>query len=407
MEGSSQLPAEFNEHMRLGREARRREQWTAALEHFGRAATIHPSRPDPRMERARTHLAMGELDKAEVEFQAVLNGATRNVDALLGLARVAMRRKQAPIAVRYFQKAATEDPSSLEAHVGLARAQAASDRLRESEATYRSILRRHPAHAPALLGLARLLRQQQRTAALQYFSQAAQADPHHHHTRLELAQTLVACDRTAEGAALFQQLLNHEETRLDAAVGLGDLAMQQDRPDIATGHFEAALAQAPGNRRTLLRLAVAALSAGAPDRARQFCRRVLDEVPLHPDALVILLIIARERETVMELLPLLERAAEEYPDHERLGIELSLVKGSNWREEIAEARRKVADPDASVGARLRAGLTLAQYRRGRRPGRSLARSGGSRCAGRASAVDCAAAASLGHGASRARERSHR
>ena len=82
--------------------------------------TRNQTRINPLLEQGYAALQQGNLVQAQQAYARMLDSDPRNVDALYGLAAIAVQRQQAPLAEDYYLRILEADPRDAIAHAGLA-----------------------------------------------------------------------------------------------------------------------------------------------------------------------------------------------------------------------------------------------------------------------------------------------
>ena len=82
--------------------------------------TRSQTRINPLLEQGYAALQQGNLVQAQQAYARMLDSDPRNVDALYGLAAIAVQRQQAPLAEDYYLRILEADPRDAIAHAGLA-----------------------------------------------------------------------------------------------------------------------------------------------------------------------------------------------------------------------------------------------------------------------------------------------
>ncbi|NJD26769.1 MAG: tetratricopeptide repeat protein [Chloroflexi bacterium] len=154
------------------------------------------------------------------------------------------------------EQAVRDNPNDIAVRGQLADAYAAKGRYVEAIAQYDVIIAAGVSLEPAHLGRGRALQE------LGRLDEAAQA-----------FEAVVAVAKDGEMA--------HVDLGLQAAYyGLGSIAMQQDRPQDAIGHFEKALAISRSDADSLYLLGTAFIATGAPSKAITVLRASVTFVPV-------------------------------------------------------------------------------------------------------------------------------
>ena len=155
---------------------------------YGRLFRIAPDSYRVHQLLAETHLARGEYAEAEREYRTALKANPKSVTVLCALGdleRIRLVRQDqetaiaAERAVDYYRQALAIDPTSFNAHYGLALCYLRQpDHLRDAEHNFRRAIDVEPASAVARLGLGEVLVAGERwDAAVQQLERATQLEP--------------------------------------------------------------------------------------------------------------------------------------------------------------------------------------------------------------------------------------
>lgn len=183
--------------------------------------------PDPGLQQAHAALERGALAQARQDFTQVLQRDPHNLDALLGLAAIALHEGSPGEAQQRYQAALTahpRDPRALAGFLGLNDEQDPEG----TESRLRTLLGEQP-DAPALhFALGNLLAARQRWAEAQaaYF-QACSLDGNNPDYRFNLAVSLEQLRQPGPAANYYRQAL--EAARLRPATFNADLARERLR----------------------------------------------------------------------------------------------------------------------------------------------------------------------------------
>ena len=155
---------------------------------YGRLFRIAPASYRVHQLLAETHLARGEYAEAEQEYRTALKANPKSVTVLCALGdleriRLVRQGQEAAIAanraVDYYRQALAIDPTSFNAHYGLALCYLRQpDHLRDAEEHFRRAIDAEPASAVARLGLGEVLVASERwDAAVQQLERATELEP--------------------------------------------------------------------------------------------------------------------------------------------------------------------------------------------------------------------------------------
>lgn len=142
------------------------------------------------LQAAYAALTRGELPQARSLYQEVLRNRPRNLDALNGLARIALKEGDARTAEAHLRTALEADPSDAQAQAQLLQMLAAAS-MPEAEARARELIAAQPQSAAAHFALGNLLGRQARWGeAQQAYFQAYTLDPDNPDVLFNLAVSL-------------------------------------------------------------------------------------------------------------------------------------------------------------------------------------------------------------------------
>ena len=162
----------------------------------------------PLLEKAWTALQAGHPDEAGRGYAQVLRSDPRNVDALLGLASIALHREQSGQAEEYYLRVLEIDPDDATAQAGLIGLKGQSDPgLNESR--LKTALSRQPESAPLHFALGNLYARQQRwSEAQQAYFKAFSCDADNPDYLFNLAVSLDHLRQPRLAAQYYQQALD-------------------------------------------------------------------------------------------------------------------------------------------------------------------------------------------------------
>ncbi len=170
-------------------------------------------RVNPLLDRAYDQLQAGLLDEAQKDYEQVLRGDGKNVDALLGMATIAQQKNQIEKAHAYYQRALESDPSNPTAQAAVIhlRGQANAD---ASESRLKSALSSQPGSPALLFALGNLYAGQGRwSEAQQIYFQAYAIEPDNPDFIFNLAISLDHLHQGKLAAQYYGMALSASETR--------------------------------------------------------------------------------------------------------------------------------------------------------------------------------------------------
>jgi tetratricopeptide (TPR) repeat protein len=163
----------FNRALALARAGRPLD----ALASYDRAIELAPDLLEARVDRGLAELQLDQPERAAFDFRAAIDGGRRDLGVLAAygetLARLGRTDEAESLFGDLLQKT-PGDPVSLVAR-GITRLKTNPELARED---FAAVLRDHPRHAMAHYGMARVVRSQDRRAAIAHLDAALEADPH-------------------------------------------------------------------------------------------------------------------------------------------------------------------------------------------------------------------------------------
>jgi tetratricopeptide (TPR) repeat protein len=135
-------------HLRYGLMLLRSAQFSEADVHFSHASKL--GNPEGHFYRAQVALLLGDLIEAEEHFKVIRNLEPIAAAALMGMGKVAMRRKAYEQAIEYFQEAGNHSEESEAPELLLAIALRKSGKLEDAHTHLQNVLARDPLNLLAL-----------------------------------------------------------------------------------------------------------------------------------------------------------------------------------------------------------------------------------------------------------------
>ncbi len=176
---------------------------------------ISRSRPqvNPAVSRAYEAMSAGRLDQARTDYEQVLKTEPRNVDALLGLAAIALREGRPGDAEELYQRAAETDPKEAAAIGALIGLRGQADPL-QAESRLKTLIAGQPEQASLHFALGNLqARQNQWSEAQQSYFKAHTLDPENPDIVFNLAVSLDHLRQTKLAVQYYNRSLSMAETR--------------------------------------------------------------------------------------------------------------------------------------------------------------------------------------------------
>lgn len=204
-------------------------------------------------------------------------GAARaDLDAM-GRGRAALRARSFDQAEKAFSEAYRQNPTSVEAMLGLSAVSQAQGRAKLARDWMSSAVAMAPGQAAVLQAQARLLVEQGLPAAAEESYRAAIASrPDDFQLKLDLA-TLYAdsLKKPAQASGLLRDVVKQRPDLVEAQLRLGLALSSEGRHDEAGRVLDDALRREPNNPRALHARAVVLMRQGQPDRALELLDRAL------------------------------------------------------------------------------------------------------------------------------------
>lgn len=240
-----------------------------ALRSIDRAIALRPQYAEAMLFKGQILQAMGRHDAADAQFQGAIEAGLRDVQVLYTIGERLLEQGKAPQAVVAFKTALDEQPGNPWLHHGLGRALLALNNLDRARAELQAALNAINEGDPALSQL--------RASVLIDLGhvewRTPYVDPQQRHNALERA------------AASYQQALSLDATRIDALIGLGEVAASRGHWNIALTHFEQARNLSGNQDNALVHFWIAEALLRQPeldpvrdaDTHRQFMERAIAE----------------------------------------------------------------------------------------------------------------------------------
>jgi len=288
LDGAETLYREVLEHapvsrgalLGLGFCARKRGERAGALEFFRPAASLDPQDRFARLAAADELRELGRLDEAEARYDEIIAAEPGNRGALIGLALTAGKRGDRTRAPALFRQAAEVDPDNTFLALAIGDELHETGDIGGAERQYRTLLDRVPQNCGATLGLGFCARRRRdRAAALEYFRQAAGADPKAVFPLLAVADELRELSRIDEAEAEYKKVLASHPNHEKALLGFGFCARRRGDRNGALAWFQRAAAIDPGNVFYTLTIADELYHLWRLDEAETQYRQALEAAP--------------------------------------------------------------------------------------------------------------------------------
>lgn len=219
----------------------------------------HELSPEARLARANQRFELSAYKDAEADFRALSSGP-ESVPARFGLGRVLFETGRAQEAISTLSALLTDAKWSARAAVYIARAQQSLGRVKDAEATLRSVPEQQASFA----------------------------------SQLELGSVLLREGRRADAEPVLMTLVNaYNEDRIKDSDGegmaqVGRAAQLLRSPKDANDAYDAAERALPGDTQTLLYRASLFLEKYDPGHAEEVLNEILGKAPAQPEALLLL-----------------------------------------------------------------------------------------------------------------------
>jgi tetratricopeptide (TPR) repeat protein len=130
-----------------------------------------------------------------------------------------------------------------------------------------------------------LMRENKIDDAIVYYQKALSLDPGYAEARVHYADALMAQGHTDRALAEYLEAAARRPDNVEAQFKSANLLLTwQKRPDLAIPHYFAAVISDPNRPDVRTNLAIALLSIGRSDEARDQCRAALEIDPTLPEA---------------------------------------------------------------------------------------------------------------------------
>lgn len=225
-----------------GLKALNAQKYDLAVQYFTKAVEADSKDYAARFNLALANSMLGKDADAIAGYKKVLELKPGLYQAELNLGMVLLRDKQPHDAISCLQAAADQKPNELRPRLYLAEALFDSGDFAKAEHSYRAASAIDAKSALAELGLARSEAAQNRLKdAEPHFRRAAELDPSLKDAVLELGPLYEKNNQTAEAIAIYQQFPENVAAR----ERLGELLVEAGRPADAIPHLEWAVQKSP------------------------------------------------------------------------------------------------------------------------------------------------------------------
>lgn len=344
----------------MGYLASEAEDWPLAVEWYEKSMALEPRYAATHVRLGRIYLQLGQLEKAETEFNWVLKVNPESAAAHFGLGRLAYERKEFSAAVRLYEKALTQMPSATSVYYPLAmayrqlgdreKAQAVlSQRGKEDTPFFDPIIVELEAldatpEEAARKGLA-ALEANRFDRAESLLSKAVELDPGNAAMHLNYGFLKLRKSELVKAKLSFQKALALNPQLIEAHTNLGVVFAMEGNDLEAVGAFERALAFDEQFQGARVLLANARMRLGQWEKALDLHRQITEANPTD------------SRASFYEVLMLVKLGKE---DEAWKRLQEALAKFPNQAELVeAQVRLQACTTSAALKDEVRA-LQLAQ-----------------------------------------------
>ena len=228
----------------------------------------------------------GYLEPSEESFRLALRDEPASAEAHYGLGSVYLKQGKLSVARQNFERAAKLDASYPETRPNawnnlglLATREGHTD---QAIGYFQEALRESPTHFVALQNLGNAYRVEKRwEEARQALEQALAVKPDDPEVNYSLGMVFAQTDQTERAYEYLRQALQLRPAYPEALNNLGVLYLRTGRRDQAVASFEESIRVAPAFDQSYLNLARVYALEGAPEKARQVLRNLLQQHPEH------------------------------------------------------------------------------------------------------------------------------
>ncbi|MBN2582888.1 MAG: tetratricopeptide repeat protein [Planctomycetes bacterium] len=271
---------------RMGDVLSKVDRWSEAAEAYRRAIDLRGGFAEGHAGLAQSLAKLGDREQARVHGERAVALKPHDFQTLVGVGRVWTNIGRNDDAVRLYREALAIEPGNLTARSGLAQALARGGQWEAAIEEFEGVLADEPAFQEALTnyGLVLLMRGQY-DRAIDVLHRALENDPQDADALCNLGTTLSqAGGRWVEAAEAFERALKLEPRKLEAYVGLAEVAEKQGRYRTAVPHWRKVVELQPQSAVALFRLSRAQAEAGDTAAAIEGLQRVLQMSPGHTGA---------------------------------------------------------------------------------------------------------------------------
>lgn len=321
------------------------------------------------MQRGKSYLAQGNLQKAQVEFRNAMQIAPERVDARLMSGEVAERLGDVRDALGLYQSAIELDPASVSARVSLARLYVFAHAPTRALDTLRPALLQHPDDASLLAARAAARAElSDRTAALADAERAVHLAPDNDDAISILAALYQGDGKLEQAADLLQAAVGRRPAETDLRRILADLYVKQGNDALAEAQLAKIVALQPKDLRARYQLVSFYTRSRRLDDAERVLKGALTAFPDSDEAkLAYVNFLARQRSAPEGERALAGFIASNPTDYDLQLAQAALRQQQNQTEDAMAGYRSViahagARPQAIVARDRLASMLVSQRR---------------------------------------------
>ena len=225
----------------LAQIAKQRGEWGEALERFEKARALDPSDPWGQVEIANLLRVMGRFEEAEAICRGLIETHPEHPAGWRCLAQIERQRGERNSALAAFRKACALEPGNLWDQIEIANLLRELERFDEAEREARAILDRNPNSALSLIAYIRCVRRRlPHREIVELFERAVEWEPEATEPKLALAAELISGWRLDEAEALYDSVLEANESLVAALMGKAQTLRRKGRRPDALALFQRA-----------------------------------------------------------------------------------------------------------------------------------------------------------------------
>jgi Flp pilus assembly protein TadD len=301
------------------------------------------------IDQAVQHQNAGELRKAEVICQQILQADPNQPVALHLLGVIASQAGKNDIAVEFITKSLAIKPDFAAAHHNLGIVFATLGRFEEAESAQRKAVALKPGFAEAWLHMSRALRAQARMPEAEEACRRVVAlRPNHADAHNSLGIILRANGRMDEAAESFHRAVSSQPNHVAARSNLGASLIEKGQDKEALSHLLRAAELSPGDAEIYNNVGSAYEAGGNHKEAEVFFRRAIEISPGYAQAHANLALALRSQGRLEESEIFCRQAAQSGSDDPSAHLNLGkiLVERGNLEEAVSCFRSVLAlQPD--------------------------------------------------------------